>query len=192
VIVGVQVEYNETKGGLVVKHGLGGHFTPEELVAMVLTHATDITKAYGVRQRARATEPTRPDPTGTDRRLFVCLSLAPTHQGHQVRDAVLITPSFLGQHERQALLDAADIADINVLSVRTASPLALSCACADPPVGPSADGRELRGGADPGHRQPLRQAHQHTLLQPRRLRAPGKNQRWAGLLRTRGGVPSAG
>lgn len=56
-------------------------FTPEELVAMILTHAKDITKAYG---------------------------------GVPVRDAVLVVPAFYTQPERQALMDAADIADIKV------------------------------------------------------------------------------
>jgi hypoxia up-regulated 1 len=63
----------------------GQPFTPEELVAMVLTHAKDITNAYGV-------------------------------QG-EVKDCVLTVPSFYTQHERRALLDAAALADLNVLAL---------------------------------------------------------------------------
>ncbi len=48
---------------------------------MILTHAKDITKAYG---------------------------------GLPVRDAVLVVPSFYTQPEKQALVDAADIADVRV------------------------------------------------------------------------------
>jgi hypothetical protein len=61
------VSYNASKGGLSIGHEEGS-FSPEELVAMVLTHATDITKGYG---------------------------------GLQVKDAVLIAPSFFTQTERQ-------------------------------------------------------------------------------------------
>lgn len=76
--------YNETRSGvcLIVD---GQPFTPEELVAMVLTHAKDITNAYGV-------------------------------QG-EVKDCVLTVPSFYTQHERRALLDAAALADLNVLAL---------------------------------------------------------------------------
>lgn len=48
---------------------------------MILTHAKDITKAYGQ---------------------------------VPVRDAVLVVPAFYTQPERQALMDAAEIADIKV------------------------------------------------------------------------------
>lgn len=76
--------YNETRSGVCLT--VDGHsFTPEELVAMVLTHAKDITKAYGV-------------------------------EGN-VRDCVLTVPSFYTQHERRALLDAASLADLNVLAL---------------------------------------------------------------------------
>lgn len=61
------MSYNASKGGLSIGHEEGS-FSPEELVAMVLTHATDITKGYG---------------------------------GLQVKDAVLIAPSFFTQTERQ-------------------------------------------------------------------------------------------
>lgn len=63
----------------------GNPFTPEELVAMVLSHAKDITKAYGVEST--------------------------------ISDCVLTVPSFFTQHERRALLDAATLADLNVLAL---------------------------------------------------------------------------
>lgn len=63
----------------------GRTFTPEELVAMVLTHAKDITNAFGV--------------------------------AGEVKDCVLTVPSFYTQHERRALLDAAALADLNVLAL---------------------------------------------------------------------------
>ena len=64
----------------------GETFTPEELVAMVLTHAKDITAAFGVNEGS-------------------------------IKDCVLTVPSFFTQHERRALLDAAVLADLNVLSL---------------------------------------------------------------------------
>ena len=63
----------------------GEEFTPDELVAMVLSHAKDITAAYGV---------TTP-----------------------LKDCVLTVPAFYTQHERRALLDAAELADLNVLAL---------------------------------------------------------------------------
>lgn len=42
----MQIEYNQTKGGVQVKHE-DGHYSPEELVAMLLTHGKDITKTFG-------------------------------------------------------------------------------------------------------------------------------------------------
>lgn len=62
-------------------------FTPEELVAMVLQHAKEITASYGN-------------------------LLLPT-----IKDVVLTVPSYATQHERRALLDAAKLADLNVLSL---------------------------------------------------------------------------
>ena len=76
--------YNETRSGVCLSID-GKEFTPEELVAMVLTHAKDITAAYGV------TSP--------------------------LKDCVLTVPSFYTQHERRALLDAAVLADLNVLAL---------------------------------------------------------------------------
>eukprot|EP00578_Thalassiosira_sp_NH16_P024911 CAMPEP_0181101292 /NCGR_PEP_ID=MMETSP1071-20121207/13671_1 /TAXON_ID=35127 /ORGANISM="Thalassiosira sp., Strain NH16" /LENGTH=966 /DNA_ID=CAMNT_0023184123 /DNA_START=90 /DNA_END=2990 /DNA_ORIENTATION=+ len=76
--------YNETRSGVCLSVD-GREFTPEELVAMVLTHAKDITAAYGV------TSP--------------------------LKDCVLTVPAFFTQHERRALLDAAELADLNVLAL---------------------------------------------------------------------------
>merc|ERR1712038_319986 len=76
--------YNETRSGVCLTVD-GNPFTPEELVAMVLSYARDITKAYGVE--------------GT------------------ITDCVLTVPSFYTQHERSALLDAAQLADLNVLAL---------------------------------------------------------------------------
>lgn len=76
--------YNETRSGVCLTVD-GKEFTPEELVAMVLTHAKDITAAYGV------TSP--------------------------LKDCVLTVPAFYTQHERRALLDAAELADLNVLAL---------------------------------------------------------------------------
>lgn len=76
--------YNETRSGVCLTVD-GVQFTPEELVAMVLTHAKDITAAYGV------TSP--------------------------LKDCVLTVPAFFTQHERRALLDAALLADLNVLAL---------------------------------------------------------------------------
>ena len=65
----------------------GAEFTPEELVAMVLQHAKEITASYG----------------------NLLLST--------IKDVVLTVPSYATQHERRALLDAAKLADLNVLSL---------------------------------------------------------------------------
>ena len=76
--------YNSTRSGICLTVD-NQEFTPEELVAMVLTHAKDITAAFGV---------TTP-----------------------LKDCVLTVPSFYTQHERRALLDAAELADLNVLAL---------------------------------------------------------------------------
>jgi len=76
--------YNETRSGVCLTID-GTDYTPEELVAMVLSHAKDITTAYGV---------TTP-----------------------VKDCVLTVPAFYTQHERRALLNAAELADLNVLAL---------------------------------------------------------------------------
>jgi hypoxia up-regulated 1 len=66
-------------------------FTPEELVAMVLTHAVDITVAYSAESGGSVISPPR--------------------------DVVLTVPCFATQKERKALLDAALLADLNVLTL---------------------------------------------------------------------------
>jgi hypothetical protein len=101
---------------------------------MILTHAKDITKAYG---------------------------------GVPVRDAVLVVPAFYTQPERQALMDAAEIADIKVRALLCPAlpestlcpalpPLSLSLLDPDSlystpptphPSGAGPDGREHGGGA---------------------------------------------
>jgi len=78
--------YNATRRGLSLKVD-DSEYTPEELVAMVLQHAKEITATYGN-------------------------LLLPT-----IKDVVLTIPSFATQHERRALLDAAKLADLNVLSL---------------------------------------------------------------------------
>ena len=81
--------YNETRYGTYVS--VNKHdYTAEELVSMVLMHAKDITKAYGEEKGASL---------GT------------------IKDVVLTVPSFATQHERMALLDAAALADLNVLAL---------------------------------------------------------------------------
>jgi len=77
--------YNSTRSGLSLQVA-GSDYTPEELVAMVLDHAKEITGAFS---------------TG----------------GTAVKDCVLTVPSFYTQKERLALLDAAQLADLNVLSL---------------------------------------------------------------------------
>ena len=76
--------YNSTRSGVCLTVD-NVSYTPEELVAMVLTHAKDITSAYGV--------------------------------STPLKDCVLTVPSFYTQHERRALLDAAELAELNVLAL---------------------------------------------------------------------------
>jgi len=83
-------KYNETRFGSYFVVDGKEEFTPEELTAMVLNHAEEITIAYG------------------------------KEKGHVlggVRDCVLTVPSFATQAERRALLDAAKLGDFNVLSL---------------------------------------------------------------------------
>lgn len=83
--------YNETRHGLMLKvEGSEHDFTPEELVAMILEHAKEITTAYGTSKGSTY---------GT------------------IRDVVLTVPSFATQAERLAWLDAAHLADLNVLAL---------------------------------------------------------------------------
>ncbi len=84
-------KYNETRHGLVLSvDGSDFDFTPEELVAMILQHAKEITTAYGA---------SKGSVYGT------------------IRDVVLTVPSFATQAERLAWLDAAHLADLNVLAL---------------------------------------------------------------------------
>uniref|UniRef100_A0AAV1V1S3 Uncharacterized protein n=1 Tax=Peronospora matthiolae TaxID=2874970 RepID=A0AAV1V1S3_9STRA len=76
---------NATRGGAIaLKHATDATFHAEELVAMVLTHARQITNTF-------AEVP--------------------------VKDYVLTVPTFFSQAQRQALLDAAEIAGVRVLSL---------------------------------------------------------------------------
>ena len=86
----VQGTYNETRKGLTLTVPKAGEFTPEELVAMVLHHAVDISVEY-----AKEAGSVIPPPT----------------------DLVLTVPSFYTQVERRALLDAAKLANLNVLGL---------------------------------------------------------------------------
>jgi hypoxia up-regulated 1 len=81
--------YNETRSGVEIKVD-GVAFTPEELVAMVLTHAVDISVAHAAS-------------TGN--------TIAPP------RDVVLTVPAYSTVVERRAVLDAANLADLNVLGL---------------------------------------------------------------------------
>jgi len=86
----IQPIYNETRSGVCLAID-GMQYTPEELVAMVFQHAKYFTAAYGVGNTKDVSS--------------------------QVRDCVLTVPSFYTQHERLALLDAAGLADLNVLAL---------------------------------------------------------------------------
>jgi hypoxia up-regulated 1 len=83
----IRPAFNETRSGVCLDVD-GVTFTPEELVAMVLTHARDISALYG-----------------------------DMSDSGMVRDCVLTVPSFYTVHERRALLDAAELADLNVLAL---------------------------------------------------------------------------
>lgn len=74
---------NETTGFTHVAHEEES-FTPEELIAMLMQHAKDMTASFG---------------------------------GKKIKDCVLTVPSYFTQHERRALHTAANIADLNVLSL---------------------------------------------------------------------------
>lgn len=81
----IKPSFNETRSGVCLSIG-GNTFTPEELVAMVLSHAKDITVAYGAAET-------------------------------QIKDCVLTVPSFYTQHERRSLIDAATLANLNILAL---------------------------------------------------------------------------
>lgn len=87
----MKVRFNATRYALSLAAGdtsaYGGgweEWTVEELVAMILTYAKDITRAYG---------------------------------GNVVRDCVVAVPSYATHFERQAMLQAAALADFRVLSL---------------------------------------------------------------------------
>jgi hypoxia up-regulated 1 len=82
-------KYNASRSGLTLTVD-GVAFTPEELVAMVLSHAVDISVAYAVEGGNTILPP---------------------------RDMVLTVPSYTTMPERQALYDAAALAELNVLTL---------------------------------------------------------------------------
>ena len=82
-------KYNASRSGLTLTVD-GVAFTPEELVAMVLSHAVDISVAYAMEGGNTILPP---------------------------RDMVLTVPSYATMAERQALYDAAALAEINVLTL---------------------------------------------------------------------------
>jgi hypoxia up-regulated 1 len=82
--------YNETRKGLYFLVDGKEEYTPEELTAMVLNHAEEITHAYG-KEKGNVLG--------------------------NIQDCVLTVPSFATQAERIALLDAAQLGDFNVLSL---------------------------------------------------------------------------
>lgn len=84
-------EYNETRKGLYIPIDGGKQtHTPEELTAMVLHYAEEITHHYGKEKG---------------------------HTFGDITDCVLTVPSFATQSERQALLDAAELGGFRVLSL---------------------------------------------------------------------------
>ncbi|GMH78695.1 hypothetical protein TrLO_g1449 [Triparma laevis f. longispina] len=87
----VPFSFNETRNGMEVEVQKAGLYTPEELMAMVLGHARDFTSAFT--SDGKATRDPLP------------------------KDAVLTVPSFYTQNERVALLTAAELAGLNVLSL---------------------------------------------------------------------------
>ncbi|CAJ1958706.1 unnamed protein product [Cylindrotheca closterium] len=83
-------KYNATRFGSYFVVDGKDEYTPEELTAMLLNHAEEITVAYG------------------------------KEKGHilgEIRDCVLTVPSFATQAERRALMDAAKLGNFNVLSL---------------------------------------------------------------------------
>ncbi len=82
------VQFNTERGGidlvLSTNDGKEQRYAPEELVALLLVHAQDITRDY---------------------------------VGRDVKDVVLTSPIFWGALERQALVDAAQLAGLNPLAI---------------------------------------------------------------------------
>ena len=87
----VPFAFNETRNGMTLEVQKAGLYTPEELMAMVLSHAREMTSAFT--SDGKATKDPLP------------------------KDAVLTVPSFYTQNERTALLTAASLAGLNVLSL---------------------------------------------------------------------------
>lgn len=84
-------QYNETRKGLYLSIDGGKQIhTPEELTAMVLHYAEEITHHYGKEKG---------------------------HTYGSITDCVLTVPSFATHTERQALLDAAELGGFRVLSL---------------------------------------------------------------------------
>ena len=81
--------YNETRHGVSCKVS-GAYYTPEELVAMVLHHAVDISVAHA----AAGGKPIAPP-----------------------KDVALTVPAYATGLERRALIDAARVYDLNVLTL---------------------------------------------------------------------------
>ena len=118
---------NETRQALSYKYPSGktiASFTAEELTAMVLTYARDITKDFGgqVRRavlflpcsfhvlggRVRRRSPRSMQINAGALSFFFCQA---------VRDCVLTVPCFATAHERRALVTAAEVAGLKVLSL---------------------------------------------------------------------------
>jgi hypoxia up-regulated 1 len=83
-------KFNETRNGLYITVDGKESYTPEELISMVLQHAAEITIAYGKEKG---------------------------NEIASVRDCVLTVPMFATQAERQAYMDAASLAELNVLGL---------------------------------------------------------------------------
>jgi len=79
----MKIVFNETRGGLGIAVG-DKELTIEELVAMILGYAKDITRAYG---------------------------------GQSIKDCVITVPSHATQQTREAVIRAAELAELRVLSL---------------------------------------------------------------------------
>ena len=104
---------NETTGAATMKME-DTHYTPEELIAMLMQHAKDMTLNFGgkvVSNQPQSYHPLYPSP---DRTLFTP-GLSNTQLSLQViKDCVITVPASFTQHERRALYTAAEIADLKV------------------------------------------------------------------------------
>eukprot|EP00934_Nitzschia_sp_Nitz4_P000848 Nitzschia sp. Nitz4//scaffold137_size62074//32198//35242//NITZ4_006418-RA/size62074-augustus-gene-0.70-mRNA-1//-1//CDS//3329535709//848//frame0 len=83
-------QFNDTRSGLHLMVDGKESYTPEELVAMVMTHAEEMTVAYGKEKG---------------------------HDLGSIRECSMTVPSFATQLERQAYIDAAELADFNVIGL---------------------------------------------------------------------------